>query len=319
MSTNSQADLKRGDEREAAPSYMEEYFQKQTKGNSREASKLFQSLVISLKQHYRHAAMQGNHKVIGLMGTLAGLIRPEAYCPHGCHIIVALLKNIFSDRPKGIASALQYNELLPASKYEEAIVGSGQRQVPQSWTLVELKSISPAPPELLEWLDGLLKRLVHVGPDGDEKIAILDFLEKVLAFATARTMVHHVELQELFKELDDDGSGHLSFEEFKTVSSKRLIGLPKSEKGLLKLFNKINSLDDDPDALVDPSVFSTVLIRKGVLPTNPVAAPLSRASVKAMMKFAAAASRAPSPTPGGTDSENENSAAAAAAASTAQG
>lgn len=245
------------------------------------------------------------------MGTLAGLIRPEAYAPHNCHLVIALLQKIFADRPKGIANALQYNELLPVAKFEEAIVGSqGQRQVPSSWELTELKNISPSPPEVQSWMDDVMESLVHTGPTGDEKIAILEFIEKVIDYAASRTMVHHVELQSLFKELDEDGSGHLSFEEFKTMSTKRLINIPQTEKGLLKLFNKINSLDDDPDDLVDPSVFSTVLIRKGVLPTNAVAAPLSRASVRAMLKFAAASAKVQT----NEDEENDGSEAAGAEA-----
>ena len=55
------ADIKRGEDREAMPAYIEEYFTKTTKGGSREATKLFQSLVMSLKQQYRHAG--GSHKV----------------------------------------------------------------------------------------------------------------------------------------------------------------------------------------------------------------------------------------------------------------
>lgn len=55
------ADLKREEEREAMPAYIEEYFTKTTRGGSREATKLFQSLILSLRQQYRHAG--GSHKV----------------------------------------------------------------------------------------------------------------------------------------------------------------------------------------------------------------------------------------------------------------
>lgn len=221
------------------------------------------------------------------------------YAPHTCHLIIEFIRRIFSERPKQTDVALQYNELIPVSKYIETVIGErGQRESPVTWEVQELKDISPSASEIQAWFESIIESLTHTGPDGEGKIAILDFLEKVLAFATARTLAHHVELQSMFKELDEDGSGHLSFEEFKSLSTKRLLNIPKTEKGMLKLFNKINSLDDDPDDLVDPSVFSTVLIRKGVFPTNPVSVPLSRASVKAMMKFSAASA--------GVQSSSEN-------------
>ena len=44
-------------------------------------------------------------------------------CIISCHLIIEFIRRIFSERPKQTDVALQYNELIPVSKYIETVIG----------------------------------------------------------------------------------------------------------------------------------------------------------------------------------------------------
>ena len=73
-------------------------------------------------------------------------------------------------------------------------------------------------------------------------------------------------------------------QEFKSLSTKRLLNIPETERHAQTI--QQDNINDDPDDLVDPSVFNRSYT-EGVFPTTRER-PISRASVKAMMKFSAA-------------------------------
>ena len=69
----------------------------------------------------------------------------------------------------------------------------------------------------------------------------------IIKYVVKRTTSTHQQLQRLFKDLDTDDDGALSFVEFQQIVESGCINTPTTSKDLRKLYQKINKVDDDPE------------------------------------------------------------------------